>query len=158
MIEIGTELPEFALQDEAGRAVRSDALRGRPLVLFAYPRADTPGCTKEACAFRDLAAEFGALGVQVYGLSADKIAAQQKFAAKYGLTIPLLSDPDRQLLTALGAWGEKVLYGKKSMGIVRSTFLFDRDGVLRERWPKVKVEGHADAVLARAKALVGAPR
>jgi peroxiredoxin Q/BCP len=150
MMELGATLPEFTLTDDTGNDVRWSALRGKPVVLFAYPRADTPGCTAEACAFRDLSATFAAHGIQVYGISADKVAAQQKFRAKYGLTIPLLSDPDKTVLLPLGAWGEKVSYGKKSVGIIRSTFLFDERGALREVWPKVKVEGHADAVLAAA--------
>lgn len=147
MIDVGDSLPDFTLEDDHGRTVRAADLRGRPVVLFAYPRADTPGCTKEACAFRDLAAEFRAKGVEVYGISADKPAAQARFRDKYALGLPLLSDPDRSLLGALGAYGTKKMYGKDVQGIIRSTFAFDASGALRRAWRAVKVDGHADRVL-----------
>ncbi len=152
MIAAGSTLTDFTLQDDSGTAVQWSSLRGKPVVIFAYPRADTPGCTKEACAFRDLQADFAAIGVAVYGISADKVASQYKFRAKYGLTIPLLSDPEKAVLGELGAWGEKMMYGKKVLGILRSTFLFDAAGVLVLHWPKVQVEGHAEKVLAAATA------
>lgn len=153
MIEKGDTLPDFTLTDDRGQAVRWSDLRGRPVVLFAYPRADTPGCTKEACAFRDLAGEFASRGVAVYGISADKPAAQARFRDKYGLTIPLLSDPDRQILTILGAYGKKMMYGKEVQGIIRSTWAFDRDGAVAQVWRNVKVDGHADKVLADVSTL-----
>ena len=148
MLEAGATVADFTLKDQSGTEVRWSKLRGKPVVVFAYPKADTPGCTKESCAFRDLSAEFEKRGVQVYGLSADTTASQAKFAKKYDLNMPLLADPDHVILEPWGIWGEKTNYGKTSMGIKRSTFLFDKKGVLVRVWPAVKVDGHAEAVLA----------
>ncbi len=153
MIEKGEKLQDFTLTDDRGQAVRWADLRGKPVVLFAYPRADTPGCTKEACAFRDLQGDFASKGVAVYGISADKPAAQARFRDKYQLGIPLLSDPDRQILTILGAYGKKMMYGKEVQGIIRSTWAFDRDGAVAQVWRNVKVDGHADKVLAEIASL-----
>ena len=147
MIEKGSTLQDFTLADDKGQPVHWADLRGKPVVLFAYPRADTPGCTKEACAFRDLASDFGSKGIQVYGISADKPAAQAKFREKYHLTMPLLSDPDRTVLTELGAYGKKMMYGKEVQGIIRSTWAFDANGMVAQVWRNVKVDGHADRVL-----------
>src|SRR4051812_11837363 len=107
MLKAGDTLEDFTLKDDRGGDVKWSSLRGKPVVIFAYPKADTPGCTREACAFRDLAGEFAAKGVTVYGISADSVDKQARFREKYGLTIPLLSDPDKKVLTAMGAWGEK---------------------------------------------------
>jgi peroxiredoxin Q/BCP len=148
MLKAGDTLEDFTLKDDRGADVRWSSLRGKPVVIFAYPKADTPGCTREACAFRDLAGEFAAKGVTVYGISADSVDRQAKFREKYGLTIPLLSDPDKKVLTALGAWGEKKSYGKTFTGIIRSTYSFDKNGIADRVWPSVKVDGHADKVLA----------
>lgn len=148
MLAVGATLDDFTLNDDRDQPVRWSSLRGQPVVIFAYPRADTPGCTREACAFRDLAADFARHGVRVFGLSSDKVAALGRFRDKYGLTMPLLSDPDKQVLRALGAWGTKKMYGKDVEGTLRSTFAFDADGVAWQVWPQVKVDGHADAVLA----------
>jgi peroxiredoxin Q/BCP len=148
MIEAGATVPDFTLTDDHDRTVQWNSLRGKPVIVFAYPRANTPGCTKEACSFRDLAPEFAKRGAVVLGISADSPKAQGSFREKYELTMPLLADPQHVVLAPWGIWGEKTLYGKKSMGIRRSTFLFDKDGVLRKVWPNVKVEGHADKVLA----------
>jgi peroxiredoxin Q/BCP len=156
MLEAGATVPDFALQDDQGRTVRWSELRGKPVVVFAYPKANTPGCTKEACAFRDLGAEFAKRGVTVLGISGDSVKAQAKFRDAYGLSTPLLADPDRSVLMPWGIYGEKKMYGKTVQGIKRSTFLFDRDGVLRHVWPNVKVDGHAEAVLKKVDELFGA--
>lgn len=153
MLRVGDPLPEFSLERENGEVVTTASLRGRPVVLFAYPRADTPGCTKEACAFRDLAAEFAALGVQVYGISGDTVKKQASFNSKYGLGLPLLADTQQTLLEACGVIGEKKMYGKVSRGIIRSTLLFGADGLLVRLWSPVKVDGHADEVLDAARAM-----
>lgn len=153
MLQPGDQPADFTLTDDQGQPVTWSSLRGHPVAVFAYPKADTPGCTREACSFRDLKAEFDAIGVRVYGISADVVKAQAKFRDKYHLTLPLLADPDKQVLVAWGVWAEKKNYGKTFMGIVRSTFLFDRDGRVVHVWPSVKVDGHADKVLARAREL-----
>jgi len=153
MLEVGATVAPFTLKDQAGREVAWDTFRGRPVVFFFYPKANTPGCTQEACAFRDLSHAFAERGVAVVGVSADSTKQQAGFAGKYELTMPLLSDPDRQVLEPWGVWGAKKLYGKEFQGIIRSTFLFDADGVVRFVWPKVSVKGHAEAVLAKVEAL-----
>jgi peroxiredoxin Q/BCP len=152
MLDVGDHPAEFELGDQEGRPVRWSSLRGRKVVFFFYPKADTPGCTKEACAFRDLKGEFDALGVAVYGVSADSTKRQASFDTKYGLGLPLLADPERSILEPWGVYGEKKLYGKPVKGIIRSTFLFDEEGRVVRRWSPVKVDGHADAVLAAARA------
>lgn len=148
MLDVGDKPADFELQDQQGNAVAWSSLRGRKVVFFFYPKADTPGCTREACAFRDLKAAFDAKGVAVYGVSADSVKRQSSFDTKYGLGLPLLADPDKVVLEAWGVYGEKKMYGKTVKGIVRSTFLFDEDGAVLRRWSPVKVDGHADAVLA----------
>ncbi len=155
MLKIGDVPEPFTLPDQDGVPVAWTSLRGRPVVVFFYPRASTPGCTREACAFRDLAAAFGERGVAVIGVSADSVKAQARFRDKHALTMPLLSDPEHAILEPWGVWGEKKLYGKISMGIHRATFLFDADGKVAHAWPKVKVDGHVDEVLARVDALFG---
>lgn len=156
MLEAGATVADFSLQDDQGKTVTWSGLRGKPVVVFAYPKASTPGCTKEACAFRDLNAEFAKRGVAVLGISADSVKAQAKFRDAYGLATPLLADPEKAVVTAWGIYGDKMMYGKTVKGIKRSTFLFDRDGVLRHVWPNVKVEGHAEAVLKKVDELFGA--
>jgi peroxiredoxin Q/BCP len=155
MLQPGDKPADFTLPDQDGTPVQWSALRGRPVVVFFYPKADTPGCTKEACAFRDLAAEFEALGVTVLGASADKPAKQGRFKEKYDLSMPLLADEARVILDPWGVWGPKQMYGKTYEGISRTTFLFDADGAVVRVWEKVKVAGHADEVLAAARALLG---
>lgn len=155
MLTEGDVPADFTLPDHTGQLVRWADLRGAPVVVFFYPKASTPGCTQEACAFRDLASEFAALGVRVLGMSADTVARQANFASKQGLSYPLLADPDRVVLDAWGVWGEKQMYGKTFEGIVRSTFLFDADGKVERAWPKVKVKGHVDEVLAAARESFG---
>lgn len=147
MIEAGTTVESFTLKDHEGNDVSWDSFRGKPVVFFFYPKANTPGCTKEACAFRDLSPKFADNGVQIVGISADSVKRQSNFVNKYELTMPLLSDPDRDVIEAWGVWGEKKMYGKTYEGIIRSTFLFDADGTLVQVWPKVRVKGHAEAVL-----------
>lgn len=122
-------------------------LQGHPVVLYFYPKDDTPGCTAEACSFRDADHEMQKRGVVVLGISADNIASHQKFANKYGLSFPLLSDTDTTVSQQYGVWKEKNMYGKKYMGVNRETFLIDKDGIVRKVWPKVKAEGHAQQVL-----------
>ncbi|MCK6525899.1 thioredoxin-dependent thiol peroxidase [Myxococcota bacterium] len=151
--EIGQPAPDFTAAASTGEQVSLSSLRGKPVVLYFYPKNDTPGCTKEACAFRDLGAEFAAAGAAIYGVSGDSLKSHDKFIQKYGLTFPLLSDADHTLHEAYGTWGEKKLYGKVSMGTVRSTFLIDAEGVIRGVWRKVKVDGHVEAVLAAVKVL-----
>ena len=144
----GTQAPDFELPASNGRTVSAAALKGRPYVLYFYPKADTSGCTKEACAFQEALPQLGELGLEVIGVSRDPIKALDKFAAKYGLAFPLASDEAGALTEAYGVWVEKSMYGKKYMGIERSTFLVDASGQIKRAWPKVKVEGHAGEVLA----------
>jgi thioredoxin-dependent peroxiredoxin len=155
MLVVGQTVEPFALTAHDGTEVRWQALRGAPVVVFCYPKANTPGCTTEACAFRDLAPEFEGRGVHVLGLSADPVKKQLSFAKKYELTMPLLADPDRLVLGPWGAWGEKKLYGKVYEGVIRCTFLFDAAGAVHRAWPKVTVAGHADDVLTAVDELLG---
>ena len=155
MLAVGDAPAPFTLADHAGNEVAWADLRGKPAVFFFYPKASTPGCTKEACAFTELGPEFAERGIQVFGISADSIKRQSNFAEKYGLTMPLLSDPDHIVLEPWGVWAEKKNYGRTYMGIVRSTFLFDADGTVAHVWPKVRVKGHAEAVLEKAVELFG---
>ncbi|MCA9712344.1 MAG: thioredoxin-dependent thiol peroxidase [Myxococcales bacterium] len=154
MLAIGDQPDDFTLQDQEGRDVRWSSLRGHPVAVFFYPKASTPGCTTEACDFRDLEGELAALGVRVLGISADSVTAQARFAGKHGLAYPLLSDPDHVVLGPWGVWGEKKLYGRVFEGIRRTTFLFDVQGRVVAVWTNVKVKGHADAVLASARELL----
>lgn len=147
MLDVGEIPAEFALQDDAGNTVSWGSLRGRRVVIFVYPRASTPGCTTEACDFRDLSAAFAAKGVAVFGLSADTVKRQASFREKQGLTMPLLADPEKVVLGPWGVFGDKKMYGKTVQGIIRSTFLFDEHGKVARRWSPVKVAGHAQAVL-----------
>jgi len=149
----GSPAPDFSLPASGGRTVSLQSLKGKPFVLYFYPRADTPGCTKEACAFQEALPQLGKIGVEVIGVSKDKMAPIEKFAAKYNLSFPLASDPDAKTIEAYGAWQEKSMYGKKYMGIERSTVLVDKTGTIAKIWPKVKVEGHAAEVLKAVQAL-----
>ncbi|TNE87139.1 MAG: thioredoxin-dependent thiol peroxidase [Deltaproteobacteria bacterium] len=153
MLEVGDSPADFTLTDDRGNEVVWSELRGQPVVVFFYPKASTPGCTKEACAFRDLGAEFAARGVKVFGASADTVKRQSNFRDKYELTMPLLADEDHVILEPWGVWAEKKNYGKTYMGIVRSTFVFDAQGVLAHKWTNVRVNGHADKVLAKVDEL-----
>jgi peroxiredoxin Q/BCP len=149
---IGTPAPAFAMECDEGRATL-DGFRGKLLVLYFYPKDDTSGCTSEAKAFRDAYADYQAAGVEILGVSKDSAASHVKFRAKHDLPFHLGSDPDGAVCEAYGVWKKKSMYGREYMGIERSTFLIDRDGVLRAEWRKVKVTGHAEAVLKAAKAL-----
>lgn len=147
MLEAGTTVDAFTLHDQYDNEVSWDDFRGAPVVVFFYPKANTPGCTTEACTFRDLTPEFEKRGVKIVGISADTVKRQSNWTEKYDLNMPLLADVDHVVLEAWGVWGEKKNYGKTYMGIHRSTFLFDGEGVLRHVWPKVRVKGHVEAVL-----------
>jgi len=144
----GTKAPMFSLAASNGRTVASKALAGKPYVLYFYPKADTSGCTKEAQQFQALLADFTQKGVEVIGVSRDPVKALDKFAVKYGLEFALASDEAGALTEAYGVWVEKSMYGKKYMGIERSTFLVGADGKIAQAWAKVKVDGHAAEVLA----------
>jgi peroxiredoxin Q/BCP len=148
MLETGKPAPDFTLHDQDDRPVRLSNLKGSPVVLYFYPKDDTPGCTKEACAFRDSQKSYAKSGAIVLGVSPDSVASHRKFADKYGLPFRLLADPDRAVCEAYGVWKEKNLYGKKSMGVERTTVLIDAEGIVRRVFPRVRVDGHADAVLA----------
>ncbi len=147
MVEIGTQLPDMTLQNDRGEEVRLRDLRG-PYVLYVYPADDTPGCTREACSFRDNYQAFKQAGVQVYGVSSDSVESHVKFRDKYNLPFPLLADPEHKLAEALGAWGEKNVYGKKSIGILRTTFVVGPDGTVQRVYPKVKPDEHATEILS----------
>jgi peroxiredoxin Q/BCP len=152
-IEPGTRAPNFALPADDGTEVTLAQLRGKPVVLYFYPRDDTPGCTREACSFRDRQAEMGKLGAVVLGVSTDNVASHERFRDKYALNFPLLADVDHGVATAYGAWREKTRFGKTSMGMQRSTFLIDPEGVVRRVWKNVQVDGHDAEVLAALRAL-----
>ncbi|HTG36756.1 MAG TPA: thioredoxin-dependent thiol peroxidase [Thermoanaerobaculia bacterium] len=146
-VEEGEDAPDFTLPADDGRQVKLSDLRGKPVVLYFYPKDDTPGCTKEACAFRDRSQELAAKGAVVLGVSPDDVASHGQFRDKYRLNFPLLADDGHQVAERYGAWREKNMYGKVSMGIQRSTFLIGGDGKVRKVWKKVNVDGHDEAVL-----------
>jgi peroxiredoxin Q/BCP len=153
MIRPGNHAPDFTLVSDEGQTVRLAALKGRPVVLYFYPKDDTPGCTKEACSFRDAWADVQESGAAVFGVSPDSVTSHERFRAKYRLPFPLLSDPDHAVAASYGAWGEKSMYGKKYEGILRTTFLIDGTGTVRRVFEKVKPEGHAEEVLAAIRGL-----
>ena len=152
MIERNTPVPDFTLQDDQDHTRSLAEFRGKPVVLFFYPKADTPGCTVEACGFRDTFARLQEAGVVVLGISRDTPKAQAKFRAKYELPYPLLADVDAEVCNLFGVLKEKSMYGKKVKGIERTTLLIAPDGMLARVWEKVKPEGHAEEVLAAVKA------
>lgn len=149
----GAKAPAFKLALDDGTSVSLKDFKGRNLVLYFYPKADTPGCTKESIAFSAARAAFAKAGADILGVSADPVAAQTKFKTKHKLKIPLASDESKAMLQAYGAWGEKSMYGRKFMGVIRKTFLIDGTGRIARVWPKVRVEGHAEEVLAAARAI-----
>jgi peroxiredoxin Q/BCP len=153
MLAEGTKAPSFHLPRDGGSMVASSDLVGKKVVLFFYPRADTPGCTREAIDFTRLQSAFAESGTEVLGISADPLKAQERFRDKHKLEVPLISDEKHQMLEAYGAWGEKSMYGKTFVGILRTTVLIGTDGKVARVWRRVKVDGHADEVLAAAKAL-----
>ena len=148
MLEVGTKAPEFTLPDKDGNPVSLSDFLGKKVVLYFYPKDNTPGCTKQACAFAASYEGFKAKNVAVIGVSKDSVASHQKFAAKYDLPFLLLSDPELQAIQAYGVWQEKKLYGKVSMGVVRSTYLIDEQGVIARVMPKVQPDTNAADILA----------
>jgi thioredoxin-dependent peroxiredoxin len=153
MVKEGKKAPEFRLPSSQGGEVSLEDLRGRNVVLYFYPKDDTPGCTREACAFRDTQARIKKAGAVVLGVSPDSLASHAKFRAKYKLSFPLLADVDKVVARKFGAFGEKVMYGRKVEGMIRSTFVIDAEGVVRKVFPRVKVDGHAEKVLEALAAL-----
>ena len=147
----GAQAPAFTLPDQDGNPVSLDDFKGSRVLVYFYPADDTPGCTKEACQFNDNLAGFQAVGVPVIGISPDDAASHQRFRGKYGLRFPLLTDTDHAVMEAWGAWGEKTSYGRKSVGVLRSTFLLDDQGRVERAWHNVKADGHAATVLAQLR-------
>ncbi|WP_105318250.1 thioredoxin-dependent thiol peroxidase [Thermus tenuipuniceus] len=154
-MEPGTAAPDFALPDQEGRIHRLSDYRGKWVVLYFYPKDDTPGCTKEACGFRDRMGDLQELGAVVLGVSADDVQSHKRFAEKYALNFPLLADPERGVILAYGAWGKKNLYGKEYEGVLRQTFLIDPEGRIAKVWRKVSPEDHAEEVAEALRALRG---
>jgi len=152
-VQEGDQAPDFELPASGGRTVSRESLRGKPFVLYFYPKADTPGCTKEACAFQEALPQLGKIGIDVIGVSPDKMKPIEKFAEKYHLTFPLASDETHAVAEKYGTWVEKSMYGRKYMGMERSTFLVDKAGRIARAWRKVSVTNHAADVLAATKAL-----
>ncbi len=148
MLEVGTKAPDFALPDKDGRTVRLSDCLGKKVVLYFYPKDTTPGCTRQACAFAGAYEQFKSRDVVVIGVSRDSTASHQKFADKYSLPFVLLSDPERQAIEAYGVWQEKKNYGKTTMGVVRTTFIIDENGVIEKVMPKVKPDTNAAEILA----------
>ena len=147
-ISVGQPAPDVHLVDDQSRAVRLSDFRGQPVVLYFYPKDDTPGCTREACAFRDGIAKIRQRGAVVLGVSADSVESHQRFKEKFKLNFPLLSDANKAAVQAFGVWKQKSMYGKTYMGIERTTFIIDRDGKIAKVFPKVNVDGHFEEVLA----------
>ncbi len=154
MLKVGDAIPKFALESDTAGLVKASDLKGIRYVLYFYPKDDTPGCTIEACSFRDHLPKFSDLSVPVYGVSADNVKKHGKFTQKFSLNFPLLSDPERQLIEPMGVWVEKSMYGKKYMGVARSTFVVNAHGKIEQVWEKVKPEGHAEEVLGYLKGTV----
>ncbi|ABM60895.1 thioredoxin-dependent thiol peroxidase [Halorhodospira halophila] len=147
-IEEGQPAPDFTLQDADTNRVTLSELRGQPVIVYFYPRDETPGCTKEACAFRDVWTELQSAGAVVLGISPDDAAAHQRFRDRHELPFTLLSDPEKEVMSRYGAWGEKNMYGRKSMGVIRSTVLIDAEGIVRKHWRRVsKAAEHPRKVL-----------
>ncbi len=150
-LEPGTKAPAFTLLSDSGEKVKLSQFKGKTVVLYFYPKDDTPGCTKEACAFRDAQSEMTKLGAVVLGVSPDTVESHVKFRDKYALNFPLLAVPDHAVADLYGAWREKNMYGKKSMGVQRSTYIIDAQGKIAKVWKKVSVDGHDAAVLEALK-------
>ena len=147
MLQIGDKMPAFSVADQNGNIVTNEELMGKKTVIYFYPKDSTPGCTAEACSLRDNYQRFLAEGYQVFGVSKDSQKSHQNFIAKYELPFPLLSDPSTEMLQAFGAWGEKKMYGKTTMGTLRKTFIFDEDGILVKIIDKVDTKNHASQIL-----------
>ena len=152
-VEVGKKAPDFSAQTDGGGKIRLSDFKGKPVILYFYPKDDTSGCTKEACGFRDLKPNFSRAKAVVLGVSRDSVASHDKFKKKHDLNITLVSDEDGKICEKYGTWVEKSLYGRKYMGIERATFLIDGSGTVRNVWRKVKVAGHVEEVLAAVKAL-----
>ena len=152
-VQIGDKAPDFTLPTDGNGTVTLSKLRGKPVVMYFYPKDDTSGCTAEACGFRDTFPDYGKTGATVIGVSRDSVASHDKFKKKYQLPFILASDSEGEVTEAYGAWVEKSMYGRKYMGIDRSTYLIDKDGVVRGAWRKVKVPGHVAEVLKAVQAL-----
>jgi peroxiredoxin Q/BCP len=158
LIDVGRKAPAFTLEDQDGRTHRLADYAGKPVILYFYPKDDTPGCTKEACAFRDTLPRFRTSKAVVLGISGQSQASKAKFAEKYQLNFPLLADEKYEVAEQYGAWQKKLLYGRTFMGVSRTTYLIGPDGRVAKRWDKVKVDGHADAVLKEVDALAPSKR
>ncbi|MGK2923015.1 MAG: thioredoxin-dependent thiol peroxidase [Methyloceanibacter sp.] len=152
-VDVGDKAPSFTLPTDGGGEISLDDFKGKPVVLYFYPKDDTSGCTAEACAFRDALPDFSKVKAEIIGISRDPVKKHDTFKEKYALNFPLASDEEGKVCEAYGTWVEKSMYGRKYMGIERATFLIDRHGVIREVWRKVKVPGHAEKVLQAAAAL-----
>jgi peroxiredoxin Q/BCP len=152
-VEVGTPAPDFTMPADGGGSVTLSSLRGRPVVLYFYPKDDTTGCTAEACGFGEALPHFETVDATIIGVSKDSVASHDKFKKKYSLPFTLASDAETDVCERYGVWVEKNMYGRKYMGIERATFLIDKDGQVAQVWRKVKVPGHVDAVLAAVKAL-----
>jgi thioredoxin-dependent peroxiredoxin len=152
MLETGKPAPDFTLADQHGKKVTLSKLKGSVVVLYFYPKDDTPGCTKEACGFRDGFADYKKAGAVILGVSPDDVVSHGKFAKKFDLPFSLLADLDATICQVYGVWKEKNMYGKKYMGVERTTIVIDRKGVIRHVYPKVKVDGHSEAVLEAIEA------
>jgi thioredoxin-dependent peroxiredoxin len=148
MLKVGDKAPDFEVRDDRGKTFHLSGLKGKTVILYFYPKADTPGCTKEACEFRDNAKEYEKKNAAVVGVSPDEPSAQAKFKSKYELTFPLLADADHAIAEAYEVWKEKSMYGKKYMGVERTTYVIGPDGRIAQVFEKVKPEGHAEQVLA----------
>lgn len=153
MSEAGDQAPDFTLETDGGGSFSLSQQKGRPVVVFFYPKDDTSGCTKEAIAFSELAQSFDGLGASVIGISPDSVASHDKFKAKHALTVLLGADTEKSVAESYGVWVEKSMYGRKYMGVERSTFLIDKEGRIARAWRKVKVNGHADEVLSALRDL-----
>ncbi|NLO82305.1 MAG: thioredoxin-dependent thiol peroxidase [Clostridiales bacterium] len=151
MLSVGNKAPDFTLMDETGREISLSDFKGKKVVIYFYPKDDTPGCTKEACSFRDVYDDILAAGAVVIGISKDDTSSHQKFKNKYNLPFYLLSDPDHKVIEKYGAWQEKKMYGKTSMGTARITYIVDEEGVIKEIYHKVKPENHGEEILEALK-------
>jgi peroxiredoxin Q/BCP len=156
LLSEGDAAPDFTLRDQKGDEVTLSDLRGQAVVVYFYPRADTPGCTTQACGVRDRGGEYAAAGARVIGISPDEVPAIERFAGKYDLDFTLLADPDHAVAEAYGAWGERSMYGKKYMGVIRSTFIVDPEGKITKVFPKVSPKKHDDLVLRALSELAAA--
>lgn len=153
MVAEGQQAPDFTLPDQDGEPLSLSSLKGQPVVLYFYPKDNTSGCTKQACSFRDARSEFEELGARILGISPDGVESHRKFVDKHELPFTLLADVERSVCEAYGVWKEKSMYGRKYMGVERTTFLIDAEGVIRKIFPRVRVAGHSDKVLEALKNL-----